>query len=102
MATTFGYSSKNSRSNGSGTSGLIALAGVRVTPGPQASICSIYLPSTAAAPGVTGRQRWGLENVWISGGQTRQVTLGDPRCTILASLLRVNRGLRICVGACIQ
>src|SRR5260370_69066 len=53
MATTFGYSCRNSRSNGSGTRWLIALNGARVTVGRQACICSMYQTSTAARMNVT-------------------------------------------------
>src|SRR6266851_5720145 len=58
MATTFGYSCRNSRSNGSGTRWLIALNGARVTVGRQACICSIYQTSTAGRMDVTrGKSR---------------------------------------------
>src|SRR6266851_2781491 len=53
MATTFGYSCRNSRSNGSGTRWLIALKGARVTLGRQACVCSIYQTSTAGRMNVT-------------------------------------------------
>src|SRR5260370_39599235 len=58
MATTFGYSCRNSRSNGSGTRWLIALNGARVTLGRQACICSIYQTSTVGRMNVTrGKSR---------------------------------------------
>src|SRR5260370_35922884 len=58
MATTFGYSCRNSRSNGSGTRWLIAPNDPRVTAGRHASIWSIYQRSTAARANVTrGKSR---------------------------------------------
>src|SRR6267143_6895511 len=54
MATTFGYSCKNSRTNGSGTRCLIASRGVRVTTGCQACAWSIHWVCTAGHENVTG------------------------------------------------
>src|SRR6266550_4184933 len=55
MATTFGYSCRNSRSKGSGTRWLIAPNAAWVTVGRHACICSIYQASTAAGSSVTPR-----------------------------------------------
>src|SRR5260370_27943229 len=54
MARTFGYSCRNSRSNGSGTRCLIASRGVRVTTGCQAWAWSIHWVCTATDQKVTG------------------------------------------------
>src|SRR5207249_2478889 len=53
MATTFGYSCRNSRSKESGTLWLIAPKGAGVTRGRQASSCSIQPVRTAGAANVT-------------------------------------------------
>src|SRR5207302_11161653 len=53
MATTVGYSSRNSRSNGSGARPLMALSGARITVGRQASALSIHPVRTAGLPNVT-------------------------------------------------
>src|SRR5207237_7436677 len=86
MATTFGYSCKNSRAKGSGTRWLIALNSAGVTEGRQASSCSIQPIRTAAIANVTGGVRqppWpGAAEMRCQGivgkGVYNTVRMGEP------------------------
>src|SRR5438093_2232098 len=88
MATTFGYSCKNSRSKESGTLWLIAPTGAGVTRGRQASSCSIQPVRTAGAAKVTAADSRPVRPVYagieitcqgiVGKGVYNTVTMGEP------------------------
>src|SRR5436305_13347360 len=88
MATTFGYSCKNSRSKESGTRSLIALNRTGVTRRRQASSCSIQPVCTAGAAKVTGGEGRPAPSVYggvkmrcqgiVGKGVYNTVRMGEP------------------------
>src|SRR5438128_2378616 len=88
MATTFGYSCRNSRSKESGTLWLMAPKGAGVTRGRQASSCSIHPIRTAGAANVTAADGRPVRSVYggveitcqgiVGKGVYNTVRMGEP------------------------